>query len=323
MAVKQSIKKLAKRRELVLCLIILLIAVVMSTITDTFLTKSNMMSLVFGLAADGFVAIGITMILTSGLIDLSVGSIQGLAAVIVGFLYMNGVNIWLAAIGAILVCSICGFFTGTLVAKMGNIAPFIITLSMQGLIRGVCQIVTQGTSITVVGEEIANFRFLGGGYLGGVPMFFLLLLVACIVGQFLLRNTKFCSKVFFVGSNVKAADLAGINVSRIKVSLYVISACCAALAGVLCVGRFGVSSPILGQQAESRAITAAVVGGTSMRGGEGSIIGTLIGLFLVHFISNSLIQLGVSVYWQDFASNAVLLAVIVVDSVSRARRDRL
>lgn len=318
----KRINRVFQRREFALIAIILVIIFTMASIKDTFFTKSNMMSLVFGLSADGFVAIGITLILISGLIDLSVGSVQCLSAVIVGYLYTRGTNIWLASLIALVCCALCGLITGVLVAKLNNLAPFIITLAMQGLIRGLCYILTQGTSVTVVGDKIADFRYLGGSYLSGIPVFFLLLIVAIVIMQFLLKNTKYCAKVFFIGSNVKAAELAGINVIRTKISLYITSALFAAMAGVLCVGRFGVSSPILGLSAESRAITAAVVGGTSMRGGEGSIANTLIGLFLIHFISNSLIQLGVSVYWQDFASNALLLVVIILDSISRFKREK-
>jgi len=322
MSIIKSTNGLIRKREFALCCIIVGIAVIMAFARPTFLTTSNLMSVVFGLAADGFVAIGITFILISGQIDLSVGSIQCLASVLIGALYVRGTNIWAATLMAILVCACCGFVTGIMVAKMSNMAPFIITLGMQGVLRGLCNIITKGTSLTVVGESISAFRFLGGGYFLGIPVFFMLLVIAILVAQFLLKNTRFCSKAFFIGSNVKAADLAGINVTKTKIMLYVISAICAAIAGVLCTGRFGVSSPILGLSAEGRAITAAVVGGTSMRGGEGSMLGTLIGLILIHFISNSLIQLGVNVYWQDFASNALLLTVIVIDSISRAKRER-
>ena len=315
-------KNVLRRREFLLVGMVLVITAVMSFLKSTFLTTPNMMSLILGLSADGFVAIGMTLILISGQIDLTVGSVQCLASVIVGALYVRGMNIWLAALLALVVCVCIGAITGTLVAKMSNMTPFIITLGMMGVIRGICYIITKGTSITVTGERIRQFRFLGGGYVGFLPMFFLLLLIAIVVAQFLLRNTKFCAKTFFIGSNVKAAELAGINVSRTKIILYMISALCAAMAGVLCTGRFGVSSPILGVNAESRAITAAVVGGTTMHGGEGMMVGTLFGLILIHFISNALVQLGVSVYWQDFASNMLLLTVLVIDSYTRTKRER-
>lgn len=161
------------------------------------------------------------------------------------------------------------------------------------------------------------FRKLGSGYIGKIPVFFILLIIAAIICQFLLMKTKFFAKVYFIGSNAKAAELAGIKVKNTKIALYVISALLAAVAGVLSTSRFGVSTPTLGLQAEGRAITAAVIGGTSMAGGEGNIIGSMLGLIMIHLFTNALIQMGVSVYWQDFASSALLIVVIVFDTLSK------
>jgi len=312
-------KKVFKSREFVIICIILFIGTLMSFAQETFFTMSNMMTIAMGLCADGFVVIGCALILIAGEIDLSVGSVQCLASVLVGAFYSRGVNIWIAAILAILLCSCMGCITGGIISKLGGASSaFIITLGMQGAIRGLCYIITKGTSITVVGDGLASFKFLGGGYIGSIlPTFFVLVMVAIAISHYLLRNTKFCAKTYFIGSNVNAAELAGIKVKKMRVFLYMISAMTAAIAGVLCTARFGVSSPILGQGADGRAITAAVIGGTSMSGGEGGILGAFFGLILVQLISNSLIQMNVSVYWQDFISNMLLITVIVVDALSR------
>ena len=317
-----GIKKIAKSREFIIVLIVLMIGVVMSFLRGTFLTTSNLMTIALGLCADAFVVIGCTLILIAGEIDLSVGSMQCLASVLVGALYIRGVNIWLAAVCALIICSLIGCFIGMLISKLGGGCHFIITLGMMGVIRGLCYIITKGTSISIVGDNLENFKFLGGGYIGFLPTFFVLALIAIVVSQILLKNTKFCSKAYFIGSNVNAANLAGINVKKTRLWLYTISALTAAMAGVLCAARFGVASPILGQGADGRAITAAVIGGTSMAGGEGSIIGAFIGLVLVQLISNSLIQLNVSVYWQDFISNALLITVIIIDTMHRMSRNK-
>ena len=316
-------KNILKKREFIVLCIILAIGVVMSFAQETFMTSGNMMTIALGLCADGFVVIGCTLILIAGEIDLSVGSVQCLASVLVGAFFSRGVNIWFAAILAILICSCIGCITGGVISKLGGASSFIITLGMQGAVRGLCYIITKGTSITITGEGLDTFKFLGGGYIGSIlPTFFVLLLIAILISHFLLRNTKFCAKTYFIGSNINAADLAGIKVKRMRVFLYMISAMTAAIAGVLCSARFGVASPILGQGADGRAITASVIGGTSMSGGEGGILGSFFGLILVQLISNSLIQMNVSVYWQDFISNMLLITVIVIDALSRISRNK-
>lgn len=309
-----------KKREILVAGVILLIMIVMTCTTKTFLTVNNLMSVALGLSADGFLALAMTFILISGQIDLSLGAIQCFASMLIGTLYIyKGVNIWLAVLISVIVSVVCGAITGSLIAKL-NIVPFIITLGMQGVVRGLCYVVSSGISIPITGESVRGFKNLGSGYLGCVPIFFILLIAAAIICQILLSKTRFFAKVYFIGSNTKAAEMAGVRVERVKIMLYMISALLAAIAGVLSTARFGVSSPTLGLQAESRAVTAAVIGGTTMSGGEGNIVGTMLGLVMIHLFTNALIQWGVSVYWQDFASYALLIVVIVFDTLSKRNR---
>ena len=252
-------KGLLKKRELLVFGVILVIMIVMRFTTDTFLTWGNMMSVAIGLCSDGFIALAMTFILISGQIDLSVGAVQCLTSMIIGQYYIyKGMNIWVAALIAIAVSVLMGFITGSLIARL-HIVPFIISLGMQGVARGLCYVISSGNSIPITGDNISFFRTLGSGYLGPVPIFFILLIITAIICQFLLAKTKFFAKVYFIGSNAKAADLAGIKVERVKITLYMISALLAAIAGLLSTARFGVSTPTLGLQAESRAITAAAL----------------------------------------------------------------
>lgn len=309
-----------KKREVLVAGVIVVIMIFMACTTDTFLTTNNLMSVALGLSADGFLALAMTFILISGQIDLSLGAIQCFSSMLIGTLYIyKGVNIWVAVLISIAVSIVCGFITGNLIARL-KIVPFIITLGMQGVIRGLCYVVSSGISIPITGEAVKGFKQLGSGYVGGVPIFFILLIVAAVICQILLSKTRFFAKVYFIGSNTKAAEMAGVRVQRVKIMLYMISALLAAIAGVLSTARFGVSSPTLGLQAESRAITAAVIGGTTMSGGEGNVVGTMLGLIMIHLFTNALIQLDVSVYWQDFASYALLIVVIVFDTLSKRNR---
>lgn len=310
-----------KRREVLVFIVIAAIMTVMACTTKTFLTVNNLMSVALGLSADGFLALAMTFILISGQIDLTVGALQCFSSMIIGTLYIyKNVNIWVAAGIAIIVGLVCGFVTGSLISRL-HIMPYIITLGMQGVLRGLCYVVSSGISIPITGESVKTFKMLGSGYIGKVPIFFILLIAFAIICQFLLSKTKFFAKVYFIGSNSKAAEMAGVRVSRVKILLYMISAFLATVAGILSTARFGVSSPTLGLQAESRAITAAVIGGTTMSGGEGNIVGTMLGLIMIHLFTNALIQWGVSVYWQDFASYALLIVVIIFDTLSKREKN--
>lgn len=180
-----------KRREVMVTGVILVIMILMACTTDTFLTVNNLMSVALGLSADGFLALAMTFILISGQIDLSVGAIQCFSSMLIGTLYIyKGVNIWVAVLISIVVSVLCGFITGNLIARL-NIVPFIITLGMQGVIRGLCYVVSSGISIPITGESVKVFKNLGSGYIGSVPIFFILLIVAAVICQILL-SMLFC-----------------------------------------------------------------------------------------------------------------------------------
>lgn len=316
---RQLTRKIVKSREFGIALVILMLVIILSIVTDTFLSVSNLNSVALGFCADGIIAFGMTFILISGQIDLSVGSVMGLSAVIAGKLYFDcDVNIWLACAIAIAIAVGLGALIGWLIAYFRTV-PFIITLGMQGVARGLCYVLTSGAPIAITGEAVAGFRSLGGGKIGGVASFVIILLVIAVICQFLLKKTKYFAQVYFIGSNEKAAAYAGVDVLKTKIILYMISAFLSCLAGLLSLSRFGVATATLGAQAESRAITAAVIGGTAMSGGMGSIVGTVLGLILVHFVTNGLVLLHVSIYWQDFASYLMLVLVIIFDTVRQKK----
>lgn len=313
-------RNIVRSREFGILLVILLIGLVLSLVTDTFLTVSNLNSVALGFCADGILAFGMTFILISGQIDLSVGSVMGLSAVVAAKLYVDvGLNIWLSALCAIVAAIALGILIGWLIAHFRAV-PFIITLGMQGVARGLCYVLTSGAPIAITGDEVEVFRELGGGNIGGIASFVIILAILAVIAQFVLRKTRYFAQVYFIGSNEKAASYAGVDVVKTKIILYAISSFLACLAGILSLSRFGVATATLGNQAESRAITAAVIGGTAMSGGVGSIIGTVLGLIMVHFVTNGLVLLHVSIYWQDFASYLMLVLVIVFDTV-RQRKD--
>jgi ribose transport system permease protein len=246
---------------------------------------------------------------------LSVGGVVAMTCVIAGYLTLHGTNVWLAAVLAILCGIVVGLFNGFMISKIG-LPPFIVTLSVMNLSRGVAYILTKGTQTPLSGYLPDNFRFLAIGEVFGLPMLFIIFCIITIIAHIFTKRSSICRNVFFVGSNENAARFSGINVSKVKISVYVIVALLSSIAGVLSLARFNVAPPTLSMGAETTAISAAVVGGTSFTGGSGSIIGTFMGIFLLKIVNSSLVMLNVSVYWQNFVQGAILVLAVTLDYLS-------
>lgn len=295
----------------------LLLVVVISISSPVFLTGENIKTTAIGLACDGIIGIGMTLALISGGFDLSVGSVMGLSAVITAYFSMNGMNVWLAAVVAIVICTLVGAVNGLLIGKVG-INPFITTLGMMEIARGAIFVVTQGTSLSITGSS-KSFNFIGNGDILGVPMIVAIFLILTILGHFWISRSAPAMNVFYVGSNEKAANLSGINTGNVKLLVYIFSAIVASLAGILSVSRFGVATANMGDGSEMRVISAAVIGGASLSGGEGSVIGTVFGVLMLNIINNALVLFNVSVHWQNLIAGVILVLAVTVDVVSHKK----
>jgi ribose transport system permease protein len=311
------LKKLSSFREATLLLTIIAISVMMTFLSPAFLSVENLRTTAIGLATDGIVVTGMTVAIISGGFDLSVGSILGLAGVVAGKCFLSGMNIWAAALIGILAAVLCGVINGLFIGKVG-LNPFITTLGMMGMARGACMIITQGSPLSLR-KLSTGFEMLGRGSVLGIPVIVIFFIVIAMIGDFLLRNTAPMRKVFYAGSNEKAAVLSGIDVSKVKIGVFTLTAFLAGVAGVLSIARFGVATPTAGVGGEMTAISAAVIGGSSLNGGEGSIFGAVLGVILLALISNALVLLDVSVYWQQLISGMILIAAVTLDHVSRKR----
>ena len=321
---KSTIKKLLATRQVIAIFIILIIALFLSTITKAFLTVQNFMSIALGFSADGLLAIGMTFILISGQIDLSVGAVMGFTACVAARLFSEGLNIWLGACIAMCLGVIMGLILGFLIARL-RILPYIISLGMQGVARGLVYVISGAAPIAIVGAAIQGFKSIGGGTIaisgfGKIPIFVIIFFICIVIMEILLKKTRFFSKVYFIGSNSNAAELSGIDVPKMKIFLYIISAFFASLAGVLSLARFGVATLDLGVGGESRAIMACVIGGTTMKGGEGSVLSALLGLVLVAIVSNGLILMNINAYWQNLISALMLVIVVTFDYLNVKRK---
>lgn len=298
-------------REFTLFIIIIGFSLVLSFLTPHFLTRANITTTAIGLAADGIIAVGMTVALVLGGFDLSVGSVMALSGVVAGSLYLGGMNIWLAAIVALAVGMSCGLINGYFIGHVG-LNPFITTLGMMSIARGSSYVLTKGSPLSLAGIS-KGFKFLGGGRILGFPVMVLIYLVIVIIMDFALRRSAAMRHVFYVGSNEKAAALSGIDVSKVKTGVFFLTGTLAAITGILTLSRFTVAAPNAGMSAEMRAIAASVIGGASLRGGEGTVLGSVLGVVLLALVNNALVLLNVSVYWQDLITGIILISAVLLD----------
>ncbi len=307
---KFSAKKVFSKYGILIAFIILFIA--LSIASPVFLSVPNMLNVLRQISVNGVMAVGMTFVVMTGGIDLSVGSVLALSACIGTYFATNDMNVpvIVAVLIGLLIGCICGAFNGFFVAKM-NVAAFIVTLAMTTIARGAAMVFTNGSPVINLKE---SYTVIGNGALAGklpYPIIFLIVVVA--VGAFLLHFTKYGRHVFAVGGNETAAKASGINVGLVKFSVYLIMGFLAGLAGVILSSRVMTGQPAAGNGYELDAIAAAVIGGASLSGGIGSIFGTVIGMLIIGFLSNGLDLLNVSSYWQQIVKGAIILAAVLMD----------
>jgi ribose transport system permease protein len=310
-------KKVSGFRESTLIIIIIGICILMSFLSPYFFTRDNLQTTVLSFAINGIVVIGMTVVLINGGIDLSVGSIMGVIGVVAGRLYQLGVNIWIAAIIALVLGALLGAFNGFFITRVG-LSPFITTLAMLSIARGAAFVVTQGTPLSLYSMPNA-FKNIGKGNVIGVPIVIIIFVVFVIVAEIFMRKSTVLRRVVYTGSSEKAAIFSGINIRRVKMGVYIFSAFLAGLAGILSIARFATATPYYGSGVELQAISACVIGGASLNGGDGSIIGAVFGIALLAIITTSMILLNISVYWQDLVSGLILLIAVSIDFITHAR----
>lgn len=313
-------RKIASIREAAVIFIIILVGAIISMFSPHFLTEENLMSTAIGLSAEGIIAVGMTIALVSGGFDFSVGSVMSLSGIMAGALYLAGINIWVACIIALVVGTIFGFMNGFFIGRIG-LNPFITTLAVMEITRGFSYVLNQGSPISLFGVS-KYFVFLGQGKILGIPFIVAIFIIIAIIGDFMLRKSEPVRKVFYTGSNEKAAILSGINTSRVKIWVYMLVAFLSSIAGILTLARFTVAAPTtgLGADVSMRSISAAVIGGASLSGGEGTILGSVLGIILLNIINNGLILLNIPVYWQDFINGVILITAVTVDYISHQNR---
>ena len=310
--------KALRMRETGLILIILALFIAMSLASPYFLTWTNMRAMAMAFAVEGIVVVGMTILLISGGIDLSVGSVTALAMVIAGLLFLNGMDPWLASGIAIIACTAIGAIMGFFVTKVG-LHHFIVSLAIMVIARGLCLLGTGGRPLGLY-ELPESFKFIGQGSIGVVPIVLVVFVVVVVAFDFMLRRTTMFRKVFYTGSNAKAAAYSGIQTKQVVFFTTTLCSALCGIAGIIYMARFGSAQPTFGIGMELNVIAAAVIGGASLSGGSGTIFGAILGTILLSVVSSSLALLDVSVYWQDIIRGSILLSAVTIDHYLNTRR---
>lgn len=310
------VQSIVQARELRLFLVIVVAAILLRLATPYFLTASNLSALGIGMATDAIIAVAMTVVLIGGGFDLSVGSMLALGGMVAALLLNSDVPTLPGILLTLLVGAGVGTINGMLVT-LANINPLITTLGMMTILSSATLVISGGYPQTGLPD---NFLFLGQGYFLNIPVAIWIVLVLVVVGDFLLRRSRWLRLVYYVGSNHEAAALAGINVTKVRIFTYILIATAAAFAGIVSTSRLSSAFPLAGKGTELRVIAACVIGGSSLNGGEGSILGSLLGVVLMALINNALVLLNVSVYWQGIVSGLILIGAVAFDMWSKRRQ---
>ncbi|MBX9457554.1 MAG: ABC transporter permease [Rhizobium sp.] len=281
----------------------------LTLVTDTFATPQNLFNVTRNFAFVAIIALGMTVVIISAGIDLSVGSVLCLSAMVLAICMNGGYPLWAGAAAALSVALLVGAINGALIAYL-RIPPFVVTLGMLSVARSAAMILSQNKMIYQFGPDEKLLFWLGGGSTFGIANPVIALVLLMIITGLLLKWSRWGTHVFAIGSNEKAAVLTGIAVRRVKISVYMFSALVAGIAGVLEAGWLGGVTTNLGQSMELSVIAAAVIGGANLMGGAGTVFGSVVGAALIEIIRNSLTLLGISTFWQGaFVGSFIVLAV--------------
>jgi erythritol transport system permease protein len=315
---------------------LIVIVIVFSLLSPNYFNVSNLLQMSQHVAVYAILAIGMLLVILNGGIDLSVGATLGLSGVVAGWL-MQGVKIpelgvafypsvWVVVILALATGAFVGLINGILISKF-RVAPFVATLGMLYVVRGVALLITNGlTYPNLSGDpEFGNegFDWLGFNNLFGVPIGVIIMIVIAIGASLLLNKAPFGRWLYASGGNERAAELSGIPVKRVKVRVYVLSGICASIAGVIIASELTSANPTSGQNFELTAIAAVVIGGASLAGGRGTVRGTLLGAFVIGFLSDGLVIVGVSEYWQMIFNGAVIVLAVLLNAITYKPKQRL
>ncbi len=308
---KTNYKELLSKYKSLIGLIIL--CIVITLINPRFLTVNNLRNVLTQVSVNATIAIGMTFVILTGGIDLSVGSILAISGAVAAFLMKTTGNVFISILVALILGAFIGAINGIIISK-GKLQAFIATLATMTIFRGVTYVFTNGIPISGLGKA---FMVIGNQRLLGIPLPILITLAAFLGAWYILTQTKYGRYVYALGGNEDSARLSGINTDKIKSIVYVISGLMAALSGIIVTSRIGSAGPTAGSGYELDAIAAVVIGGTSLSGGEGSITGTIIGALVIGVLNNGLNLMNVNPFYQAIVKGAVILIAVLIDKKNK------
>jgi erythritol transport system permease protein len=315
---------------------LIVIVVIFTAMSDTYLTGSNLITMTRHVAINAILALGMLLVILTGGIDLSVGSIVGLSGIVAGVLLEGWQltsldvilypQVWAVIVISLVVGTVVGGINGLLITRF-NVAPFIATLGMLYVARGVALLISNGSTFPRLGgsPELGNtgFSFLGIGRVLGVPVSIWLMVLFAVAIWLLIRKTAFGRWLYATGGNARAAELSGVPVRTVTMRVYMVSGLCAAMVGLIIASELTSAAPQAGTTYELNAIAAVVIGGASLAGGRGTVRGALIGAFVIGFLSDGLVMVGVSTFWQMVIKGAVIVLAVMLDQgQQRLKRTR-
>ncbi|GHA44235.1 ribose ABC transporter permease [Amylibacter ulvae] len=343
MATQTTSSSLAARSNVLLVLLkartfiaLIIVFAYFAFFAPNFLSTANMVIMSKHVALNAFLAIGMTFVIVSGGIDLSVGSIVGLCGMVTGYLLLNGIDVglgWSIQFNTFEICLLVilvgvgiGAINGFLITKL-NVAPFIATLGTLYVARGAAMLSSDGRTFPNLNGNPEygshTFRWIGSGEILWVPVSIWMLIAVGLLAAYIAKRTPLGRHIYAVGGNERAAGLSGIKVNRTKYFVYIFSGFCAALVGIIISSQLVAAHPATGNTFELNAIAAAVLGGTSMSGGRGKIGGTIIGAFVIGVLSDGLVMMGVSSFWQTVIKGLVIIAAVVIDQAQQKVQARV
>jgi len=291
--------------------------VVMYIISPPFRSLNNILSVAKNFSAYAIAGIGVTMVIITGGIDLSIGSIFGFSGVIASMVMVNlGFPFFPSVLMGILAGTALGLVNGLFIVKL-NLPPFIATLGMLSIVRSMCYIITEGYPVTGIGK---SFLFLGQGYILAIPTPVWLMAIIAVIFAVFLNSTVTGRHIYALGGNEEATRISGINTDRLKILVYSLGGCLSGIAGIITASKLGIGQPTAGNGFELDAIAAVVIGGASLAGGAGTVTGTIIGAAIMGILRNALVLLSIKSHWQQFIIGCVIIIAVTIDQIRRASR---
>ena len=290
---------------------LVILMVFVTVLNPSFIKPTNIINLLRQVSVNALIAFGMSFVILTGGIDLSVGSILALTSAVFAGLLGSGVNPMLGVVIALIVGSLLGVINGVLITK-GKMAPFIATLATMTIYRGLTLVYTDGNPITNFSDAF-SYKFIGRGFILGIPWPVILMVIFFVISLVILNKTPFGRKTYAIGGNEKASFISGIKVDNVKIKIYAISGFLATMAGLILTSRLNSAQPTAGTAYELDAIAAVVLGGISMSGGKGKIAGTLVGALILGTLNNGLNFLGVSSFYQQIVKGIVILIAVLID----------